>query len=105
MTVTVKGGTAAFAVPGAAGGRPGGAGGPVPAMRFDFAPGGGVFLPSSGVGVGVTVITLVALLALGALAASAGGASPVKGALRVTVWGAAAMALSALVGSLFGVKA
>lgn len=66
---------------------------------------GAVFLPSSRVGVGVTVITLVALLALGALAASAGGASPVKGALRVTVWGAAAMALSALVGSLFGIKA
>ena len=50
------------------------------------------------------MVTLLALLALGALAAYAGGASLWKGALRVTLWGAAAMALSALVGSLFGVR-
>ncbi|WP_261663466.1 VIT family protein [Deinococcus sp. Marseille-Q6407] len=64
-----------------------------------------VLLPHSAVGVGVTVVTLLALLVLGALAAYAGGASLWKGALRVTLWGAAAMALSALVGSLFGVQA
>ena len=65
---------------------------------------GAVLLPHERVGVGVTVITLLTLLLLGALAAHAGGASIVKGALRVTVWGAAAMALSALVGRLFGVN-
>lgn len=64
-----------------------------------------VLIPHEVVGVGVTVVTLLALLALGALAAYAGGASVWKGALRVTLWGAAAMALSALVGSLFGVQA
>lgn len=65
---------------------------------------GAVFLPQSIVSLGVTVITLLTLTVLGALAAHAGGASRVKGAVRVTVWGAMAMALSALIGSLFGVK-
>ena len=64
-----------------------------------------VLLPHHLVSVGVTVVTLLALLVLGALAAYAGGANLWKGALRVTLWGAAAMALSALVGSLFGIKA
>lgn len=62
-------------------------------------------LPQARVGLGVTVVTLLALTVLGALAAHAGGAPRAVGALRVTLWGAAAMALSALVGSLFGVKA
>ncbi|MFC3862559.1 VIT1/CCC1 transporter family protein [Deinococcus antarcticus] len=66
---------------------------------------GAVFLPQSIVSVGVTVITLLTLTVLGAMAAHAGGASRLKGALRVTLWGAVAMALSALIGSLFGVKA
>ncbi|RJF74858.1 VIT family protein [Deinococcus cavernae] len=65
---------------------------------------GAVFLPQNIVSIGVTVITLLTLTVLGALAAHAGGASRVKGAVRVTVWGAVAMALSALIGSLFGVK-
>lgn len=51
----------------------------------------------------VTVTSLVSLMLLGALAARVGGASPLRGALRVTFWGAAAMALTALVGSWFGV--
>ena len=46
----------------------------------------------------------LAVLVGGRAAAWAGGASMWKGALRVTLWGAAAMALSALVGSFFGVK-
>ena len=66
---------------------------------------GAVFLPQNIVSLGVTVITLLTLTVLGAMAAHAGGASRVKGAVRVTVWGAVAMALSALIGSLFGVKA
>lgn len=59
-------------------------------------------IPHQHVSLGVTVVTLLALMGLGALAAWAGGASIWRGALRVTVWGAAAMALSALIGSLFG---
>ncbi len=49
--------------------------------------------------------SLVCLAALGALAAWTGGAGPVRGAVRVTFWGALAMALTAAVGSLFGVVA
>lgn len=64
-----------------------------------------LLLPHQSVSLGVTAVTLLSLVGLGALAAWAGGASILKGALRVTLWGAAAMALSALIGSLFGVKA
>lgn len=74
------------------------AGGVVPVLAA-------VLLPQQRVSVGVTGITLLTLVALGAMAAHAGGASRVKGAVRVTLWGAAAMALSALVGSLFGIEA
>ena len=49
--------------------------------------------------------SLVFLAILGSLAARAGGAPVVKGALRVTFWGALAMALTAGVGSLFGAGA
>ncbi len=54
---------------------------------------------------GVAAATLLSLLLLGGLAGFAGGASVVRGALRVTLWGAVAMALTALVGSFFGVSA
>lgn len=46
--------------------------------------------------------SLACLALLGALAARAGGAKPVVGALRVTFWGAFAMALTYGVGALFG---
>ncbi len=46
--------------------------------------------------------SLVSLAALGAIAARAGGANPVRGAVRVAFWGAVAMVVTALVGSLFG---
>jgi len=46
--------------------------------------------------------SLVFLAALGAVAARTGGASAVKGAWRVTFWGALAMAVTAAVGALFG---
>jgi len=51
----------------------------------------------------VAVATLLALAVLGGLGASAGGAGMVRGAIRVTFWGALAMAATALVGTLFGV--
>jgi len=53
----------------------------------------------------VGVSSLVFLALLGALAARAGGAAMSLGAIRVTFWGALAMALTAGVGRLFGVVA
>ena len=53
----------------------------------------------------VAVSSLVFLALLGGLAARAGGAPIVVGAIRVTFWGALAMALTAAVGRLFGVVA
>ena len=49
-----------------------------------------------------TVVALLALAALGGLAAWGGGASIRTGSLRMLVWGALAMGLTALVGKLFG---
>ena len=49
----------------------------------------------------VAVSSLLFLAILGGLAANAGGANVVTGALRVTVWGALAMAVTAGVGMLF----
>jgi VIT1/CCC1 family predicted Fe2+/Mn2+ transporter len=52
--------------------------------------------------VGATSLLFLALL--GALAAHAGGAGVVIGAVRVTFWGALAMAATAGVGALFGTR-
>jgi VIT1/CCC1 family predicted Fe2+/Mn2+ transporter len=46
--------------------------------------------------------SLVLLAALGATGARVGGANALRGAARVAFWGAAAMALTAAVGTLFG---
>lgn len=46
--------------------------------------------------------SLLVLIALGGLSAYAGGASLSRGALRMFVWGALAMGLTAVVGHLFG---
>ena len=53
----------------------------------------------------VAVTSLMFLAILGGLAAFAGGASAIRGAIRVTFWGALAMALTAGVGALFGTVA
>lgn len=53
----------------------------------------------------ISVATLVLLALLGALAARAGGADMLKGALRVTFWGAVALAVTASVGTIFNVMA
>lgn len=50
----------------------------------------------------VAAVSLVCLAVLGGLAAVVGGAGAVAGAIRVTFWGALAMALTAGVGALFG---
>jgi VIT1/CCC1 family predicted Fe2+/Mn2+ transporter len=52
----------------------------------------------------VVGVTLVALAALGALGAQAGGAPKGRATLRVLFWGAAAMAITAGVGRVFGVS-
>ena len=52
--------------------------------------------------IGVTAASLAFLAMLGALGARAGGASLVKGVLRVVFWGALAMAVTAGVGRIFG---
>ena len=53
----------------------------------------------------VSGTSLVFLALLGGLAARAGGAGVTMGAIRVTFWGALAMALTAGVGALFGTVA
>lgn len=50
----------------------------------------------------VSSTSLLFLMLLGMLAAYSGGAGIVKGAFRVTFWGALAMGLTAAVGSIFG---
>lgn len=61
--------------------------------------------PASAILWAVAVTSLLFLAVLGSLAARAGGASVLKAAVRVTFWGALAMALTAGVGALFGVAA
>lgn len=52
----------------------------------------------------VAVATIAALGGLGGLSASAGGASILRGAMRVAFWGMAAMITTSLIGWLFGVS-
>jgi VIT1/CCC1 family predicted Fe2+/Mn2+ transporter len=61
-----------------------------------------MLVPASALAVVVVVTSLACLAILGSLAARVGGASPAIGALRVTFWGALAMALTYGVGALFG---
>jgi len=63
-------------------------------------------LAPTGAVIGIVAGTsLLALAGTGGLAAGVGGASPLRGAVRVTGWGALAMAATAAVGSLFGAAA
>ncbi|MEQ1619750.1 MAG: VIT family protein, partial [Terricaulis sp.] len=55
--------------------------------------------------VAVSVASLIFLALLGALGARTGGAGMARAALRVTFWGALALALTAGIGALFGVAA
>ena len=52
----------------------------------------------------VLVATLAALAMLGAIGARAGGAPIGRAVVRVVIWGVAAMAITALIGRLFGVS-
>lgn len=62
-------------------------------------------LPASKLVLGVSIASLLFLALLGAIGARAGGANVLKATLRVTFWGALAMALTAGIGALFGVVA
>lgn len=59
-------------------------------------------VPVSQIGAAVAACTLILLAVLGGIAARLGGAAMGRGAVRVTFWGAVAMAVTALVGRLFG---
>ena len=61
--------------------------------------------PKTVLNVAVAASSLVFLAGLGSLAARAGGSSVLIASLRVTFWGALAMALTYGVGALFGVVA
>jgi VIT1/CCC1 family predicted Fe2+/Mn2+ transporter len=50
----------------------------------------------------VSVVSLLCLAVLGGIGARVGGAGVLKGIVRVTFWGALAMAVTAGIGSLFG---
>jgi VIT1/CCC1 family predicted Fe2+/Mn2+ transporter len=58
--------------------------------------------PAAGLIPIVSGTSLVFLALLGGLAARAGGAGMTVGAIRVTLWGALAMALTAGIGALVG---
>ncbi|MDR2216436.1 MAG: VIT family protein [Nevskiaceae bacterium] len=60
--------------------------------------------PRVGLSLWLSGCALFALVALGALGAKLGGAPMLRPALRVALWGVAAMGASALVGSLFAVS-
>lgn len=58
--------------------------------------------PSARAGLTISLGSLVGLAILGALGAKAGGAAILRPTVRVTFWGAFAMAATALIGSLVG---
>ncbi len=62
------------------------------------------FAPLPKVTIVVAASTLVLLALLGAIAAAVGGASRLRGAVRVAFWGVLALVVSGLVGRLFGTK-
>lgn len=61
-----------------------------------------LLVPETFLAPAVSGMSLIFLALLGVLAAWVGGAPIIKSTIRVTFWGALAMALTGLVGSLFG---
>jgi VIT1/CCC1 family predicted Fe2+/Mn2+ transporter len=61
-----------------------------------------LLLPRDWIVPGVAAAALILLGGLGALGASTGGASPLRAAIRVTFWGALALAVTAGIGNIFG---
>ncbi len=71
------------------------AGGGLPLLAVIYAPLGSLIWIT-------TVISILVLGTLGLLSAKAGGAPVVRAVARVTLWGAAAMGATAIVGRIFG---
>ncbi|MEZ4907616.1 MAG: VIT family protein [Saprospiraceae bacterium] len=63
-----------------------------------------LFVPVSFMEYSLYIFAIVFLMILGTVSAKTGGSSIIKAILRITFWGTIAMALSALVGYLFGVN-
>lgn len=63
-----------------------------------------LWVPAPMLATTVGAVSMVLLGGLGGLAARLGGASLIKGALRVAFWGAIAMGATALVGQIFGAR-
>jgi vacuolar iron transporter family protein len=61
-----------------------------------------IIVPQSSIAVAVTVASLLFLALLGAVGARSGGAAILPATIRVTFWGAAAMALTAIIGRIAG---
>lgn len=61
-----------------------------------------LLMPRSLLVAGVSIASLIFLALLGGIGARAGGAKVVRATLRVTFWGALAMALTAGIGTIFG---
>jgi VIT1/CCC1 family predicted Fe2+/Mn2+ transporter len=61
-----------------------------------------LIVPGAAIVLGVSIASLVFLALLGAVGARAGGANIWKAMIRVTFWGALAMALTAFIGRLVG---
>jgi VIT1/CCC1 family predicted Fe2+/Mn2+ transporter len=60
--------------------------------------------PRGQVAVYIAIVSLISLAVLGAIGAKAGGATMAKAAIRVTFWGAFAMAVTAGIGMLVGTR-
>ena len=58
--------------------------------------------PTAQIAIWVGIASLLYLALLGYFGASAGKAKPLKPVIRVVFWGAAAMCVTAVIGSLFG---
>ena len=63
-----------------------------------------IFAPVDNMVYSLYGFTIISLVILGAVSAKTGGAKPVKPMIRIVIWGTIAMALSALVGYIFGVN-
>ena len=64
-----------------------------------------LLVPSTYLIPAISMVALITLCTLGGLAAKVGGASLMKGALRVGAWGAVAMLVTGVAGHLFGAAA
>jgi vacuolar iron transporter family protein len=63
-----------------------------------------IVTPASMLAVAVSIASLLFLALLGAIGAKTGGANILRATIRVTFWGALAMALTAGIGAVFGTR-